>query len=61
MCEYCNNNKSFGNKKIIKNDDVDVFIVDDILYTLIVEKYIGYQEYINYCPMCGDKINKDLK
>lgn len=56
MCEYCSKDNNFVAKCIIENDDIDIIIVNELLYVLIHKKLVGYQQYINYCPMCGDKI-----
>ena len=52
MCEYCNVFMSFGNKEIVKNKHLDVFIVVDILHILI--DGIATKKKIKYCPMCGE-------
>jgi hypothetical protein len=53
-CVHCNPAMSYGNKALIANDDMQVFIANDELHIL------GHSEesiQINYCPMCGRQIS----
>ena len=72
MCEYCK--KRVNNKIItdIDNDKEDIIEIRQVMikkpvYTIYVEldgeDIDGYKPFdffkINYCPMCGRKLNKE--
>ncbi len=75
MCEYCNNdgylkpNKSLISKTLKNNVDIDIQInVKDKKLAMSIENlsvktyennWIITTKKINYCPMCGRKLNID--
>ena len=58
-CKYCNPDMSFGNDKLFKDDDIQVFIVSDFLYLLKGQDHFAKTVSIKYCPICGKKIKTD--
>lgn len=59
-CVYCNPVNSHGNKSIIKDTNMpfvyNCYIVRGTLYLLIPDTNAALKEKINYCPMCGRKL-----
>jgi hypothetical protein len=49
---------SFGNKSIIKDTFVDVYIANNTLHVLAQHQNISNKVEINFCPMCGRKFIK---
>lgn len=54
MCEYCKNSKDMSrtgifDEKSITIQDVDQLCISDVMFYT--------QTTINYCPMCGEKLN----
>jgi hypothetical protein len=47
---------SFGNDKLYKDDDIQVIIVSDILYLLKGQEHFAKTVVLNYCPICGKKL-----
>ena len=64
MCEYCDSEYYLDNEPLTKTDKNtigDVIIADNgYLFYLYSDAMIDYEcEYhINYCPMCGRKLNE---
>lgn len=54
-CEYCNG--EWVNEDIFSGDGVTVEILDS---TLIITDHTGAFIHINYCPMCGRRL-QDVK
>ena len=53
MCQYCNPKMSFGNESIIHNEQVNVFIGNDVFHVLVQGENISNKKLIKFCPMCG--------
>jgi len=60
-CEYCKNGKPIENKTndyIFINNDVDNSKIIEIEADINEYRYNCYFK-INYCPMCGRKLDKE--
>jgi len=55
-CEFCNPDMSYGNKEIYKEDDIELFIANDLLRLLKEDSNMARNILIRYCPMCGRKL-----
>lgn len=56
VCKYCDPKMSFATKGITKN----TFIAQDVLIELSRNTGESDHVIINYCPMCGRKLNPDI-
>lgn len=64
MCEYCTDNSFLGNELLIEFDDnedlkdtVKVYVTNDAKLFLH-NNYGAMMTNINYCPMCGRKLEE---
>lgn len=59
-CPYCHNKKILNTREEDSWLPDDIFIDDNRLLELQYEQGIGIVNTINYCPMCGRKLEDDL-
>jgi hypothetical protein len=55
-CKFCNQDSSYGNDSIYKDDFVDIFIVGDLMNILKKTMSIASKVKIKYCPICGKEL-----
>lgn len=53
-CEYCEVNNL---RKMIRTDDIEALAIDKDNQLQIMPEFVKAK--INYCPMCGRKLNDD--
>ncbi len=66
MCEYCENDKRKKRDYIINTPIVSLKIITNSFNALELKSYnhkkeiVDNYKFINYCPMCGRKLNSQV-
>lgn len=58
-CKYCDSRMSHGNDKLCNVNGINMYIVAPLLYILKDDENMASKVKINYCPMCGRKLEEN--
>ena len=64
MCRYCDRQHSLNKIQDARKQMLDGVDIFDVIFTdSVIAVFCNYEEehiFINYCPMCGEKLKEDL-